>query len=304
VISFRYHIISLVGVFLALALGIVIGTTALSGPVTSDLRHQVDDLKTDRSQLAIQNKNLQGQVDVASQFTANFGPQIVAGSLDKTNVLIVALPGASSGMVDGIGNGLSQAGATITGRLELAGSYVDPSLATSIQDLAVGPSHPIGLVLPQTDDPRVLGAALLAYALVGKGEQTDLNTVLSGFSGLHMIDSDPSGIDPAKDVVILGNGSLAKNSYASEAESDIVAQFAAAGATVVVGGDSGSAQGAGVVASVRSGDLKTTVSTVDNADSPFGQVTTALALAGAIDQQVGQYGTGPGAEALFPTRSK
>ena len=279
-ISFRYHIVSLVGVFLALALGIVVGTTALSGPVTSDLRHQVDDLKKDRSQLAIQNKDLQGQIDVASQFTSNFGPQILADSLDKTNVL-VALPGASSGMVDGIGNGLSEAGATVTGRLELAGSYVDPSLATSIQDLAVGPSHPIGLTLPQTDDQRVLGAALLAYALVGKGEQTYLNTVRSGLSGLHMIDSDPSGIEPAKDVVILGNGSLAKNSYASEAESDIVAQFAAAGATVVVAGDSGSAQGAGVVASVRSGDLKTTVSTVDNADTPFGQVTTALAMAGA-----------------------
>jgi hypothetical protein len=304
VISFRYHIVSLVGVFLALALGIVIGTTALSGPVTSDLRHQVNDLKKDRSQLATQNKDLQGQVDVASQFTANFGPQILADALDKTNVLVVALPGASSGMVDGIGNGLSEAGATITGRLELAGSYVDPSLATSIQDLAVGPSHPIGLTLPQTDDPRVLGAALLAYALVGKGEQTDLNTVLSGFSGLHMINSDPSGIEPATDVVILGNGSLAKNSYASAAESDLVAQFAAAGATVVVAGDSGSAQAAGVVASVRSGDLKTTVATVDNADTPFGQVTTALALAGAIDQQVGQYGTGPGAQALFPTRSK
>jgi len=98
VISFRYHIVSLVGVFLALALGIVVGTTALSGPVTSDLRHQVDDLKKDRSQLAIQNKDLQGQIDVASQFTSNFGPQIVANSLDKTNVLVVALPGASSGM--------------------------------------------------------------------------------------------------------------------------------------------------------------------------------------------------------------
>lgn len=304
-ISFRYHIVSLIGVFLALALGIVIGTTALSGPVTSDLRHQVNDLKTDRTSLAAQNKRLQGQVDVSGQFVTNFSPQIVAHTLDKTSVLIVALPGASSGMVDGIGTELTDAGATITGRLVLAAGYTDPSLATSIQDLATGPSHPLGVNLPTTDDPRVLGAALLAYVLVGKGEDTDLSTVLSGFSGLHMINSDPSGIAAAKDVVIVGNGTMPKTSYASAAEVDLVSQFATAGATVTVAGDSGSAVGGGVVAAVRGGPLQSTVSTVDDADTPFGQVTTALALAGAVkQQQSGQYGTAAGADALFPTYSQ
>ena len=72
-ISFRYHIVSIVAVFLALALGIVVGTTALNGPVTSDLRHQVNGLKTDRSELADQVKALQGQVDTAGQFATTFG---------------------------------------------------------------------------------------------------------------------------------------------------------------------------------------------------------------------------------------
>ena len=36
-ISFRYHIVSIVAVFLALALGIVVGTPALNGPITKDL---------------------------------------------------------------------------------------------------------------------------------------------------------------------------------------------------------------------------------------------------------------------------
>ena len=41
-ISFRYHLVSIVGVFLALAVGIVVGTTALNGPITKDLRHKLD----------------------------------------------------------------------------------------------------------------------------------------------------------------------------------------------------------------------------------------------------------------------
>ena len=40
-IDFRYHLVSLIAVFLAVALGIVIGTTALNGPILDDLESQV-----------------------------------------------------------------------------------------------------------------------------------------------------------------------------------------------------------------------------------------------------------------------
>jgi hypothetical protein len=304
VISFRYHIVSLVAVILSLAVGIVVGTTALNGPVTSDLRRQVDDLKKDRGDLATQIKSLQGQVDTAGQFASTFGSQLVSGTLQDTPVLIVALPGTSSGMVDGIGTLLSAAGAKITGRLELASSFVDPAQSESIYTLATGPAHPLGITLPPTSDNRVIGAALLSYVLVGHGQPTDLKTVLSGFAGLHMISSDPSGIEPAKNVVVLGTGEQAHNDYAGQAELDVVSQLAAAGGTVVVAGDTSSAQGNGIVSMVRNGTAKSTVSTVDNANGAGGQVSTALALAAAIHSQVGHYGTAAGAQALFPTRGK
>ena len=128
-ISFRYHLVSLVAVILALAIGIVVGTTALNGPITSDLRHQVDGLKKDRTDLADQVKLLQGQVDTAGQFATTFGSQVVDGTLTDQQVLIVALPGTASGMVDGIGNELTAAGAKITGRLELSNGFIDPGQA-------------------------------------------------------------------------------------------------------------------------------------------------------------------------------
>jgi hypothetical protein len=56
------------------------------------------------------------------------------------------------------------------------------------------------------------------------------------------------------------------------------------------------------VAAVRgSGGPKTTVSTIDNADTAIGQVSTVLALADVLHSTVGHYGTGSGASALFPT---
>ncbi len=86
-ISFRYHLVSIIAVFLALALGIVVGTTALNGPITKDLRHQVDALKSDRKSLSGQVAALQGQVGNAEKFAALYGGQIVKGSLTGQNVL-------------------------------------------------------------------------------------------------------------------------------------------------------------------------------------------------------------------------
>jgi hypothetical protein len=305
VISFRYHLVSLVAVILALAIGIVVGTTALNGPITSDLRHQVDSLKKDRTDLAAQVKALQGQVDTAGQFATTFGSQVVEGTLTNQQVLIVALPGTSSGIIDGTGTELTAAGAKITGRLELSNGFIDPAQADSVLSLATGSSRPMDITLPEnTSDSRVLQAAMLAFVLTGNGQASDLKTVLSGFAGLHMISSDPSGIEPATTIVVLGAGAFPKNDYAGGAELDLVSALAGRGGKVVVAGDTGSAQGNGVIAGVRNGPSRSTVSTVDNADTAFGQVSTALATAGAVNSQVGQYGTAAGAQALFPTKTK
>lgn len=300
-ISFRYHLVSVIAVFLALALGIVVGTTALNGPVTTDLRKQVNTLKDERGQLAAQVKVLQSQVDNAGQFASTFGAQLVAGTLAKDKILIVGLPGASTGMQDGLAAQITAAGAKITGRLQIAPDYVDSARGSSINTLATGAGHPLGLTLPPVSDPGQLGGALLAYVLTGRGQPTDLKTVLSGFSGLHMITSDPNGIEPAQTVVVVGSGSIAKGAYAGQTELDLISALQNAGGHVVVAGDSGSAQNGGVVALVRSNATKAAVSTIDNANSSFGQVSTVLALAGLAKSQVGHYGTGKGADALFPS---
>ena len=46
------------------------------------------------------------------------------------------------------------------------------------------------------------------------------------------------------------------------------------------------------------------VSTVDDVNSAFGQVSTTLALVGALKGQSGHYGTQNGADALFPTPAR
>jgi len=304
VISFRYHIVSIVAVFLALALGIVVGTTALNGPVTTDLRNQVKSLKSDRGDLSGQVQSLQTQVDNAGQFASTFGSALVAGRLKDQKVLMVALPGASSGLQDSVAAALSAAGASLTGRLQLASDYVDQSAANGLNAFLTGGVLPAGATYPQgTDDARILGAYLLAYVLLGKGQQTDLQTVLTGFAGLHMITSDPKAIEPSTTVVLVATGTQGKDSYAGRAGLDLATALQTNGAHVIVAGDAGSATEGGVVALVRGGGAHSSVSTVDDADTAFGPASVVLTVEGALNSQIGHYGTAQGADALFPTAS-
>lgn len=301
-ISFRYHLVSIIAVFLALALGIVVGTTALNGPITTDLRKQVNTLKSDRSNLAQQVKTLQGQLGDAGAFADAFGANIVNGTMSKQKVLLIAMPGASSTTRDGVAKEIAAAGGTISGQVEIAPSYIDQRRSGDILNLATT-DHPPALKLTETSDPGILGGELLAYVLLGLGLPTDLNQVITGFSELHMLSVGGSSVTPSRTIVVVGTGALPPNDYRSQMELSLVTALQTAGGHIVVAGNADSASQAGLVAAVRgSGADKNTVSTVDNADTAIGQVSTVLAL--AQSPNVGHYGSQKSATAPFPTPVK
>jgi hypothetical protein len=305
VISFRYHLVSIIAVFLALALGIVVGTTALNGPITKDLRHQVDVLKGDRNSLSGQVKTLQGQVGNAEKFAAAYGPQIVTGSLTGQDVVIVGMPGASGGVKDGLAKEVAAAGGKVTGRIQLTGDYTDPKRAGDITSLATA-THPIGLIYPSTDDAGTLGGALLSFVLLGKGQATDLTQVIAGFVELNMLKVDGrDNVAAAPNVLVVVGGARPAADAGAKMQLALISQLQQKGGHVVVAGDAASATTSGTVALVRADDSdKSNVATVDNSDTALGRMSAVLALAGvgkpAPETVVGHYGTGAGASALFP----
>ena len=69
-ISLRQHAISLIAVFLALAVGVVLGSGLLSGRVLSGLRDDRDDLQTEVNDLQSSNNALGEQLNPADGFDA------------------------------------------------------------------------------------------------------------------------------------------------------------------------------------------------------------------------------------------
>jgi hypothetical protein len=103
--------------------------------------------------------------------------------------------------------------------------------------------------------------------------------------------------------VVVGTGALPQQDPRGATELALVDAFVQKGGKVVVAGDAQSATKGGIVALVRS-KAKGTISTVDNADTSIGQVSAVMATANVTQSQVGDYGTGAGAQALFPTPPK
>jgi hypothetical protein len=305
VISFRYHVVSLVAVFLALALGVVVGTTALNGPITTNLRQQVDSLKNERTSLAGQNRTLQSNADNANQFAASFGPKIVASTLKNRRVVIIGMPGAASGIKDGTSKEIVAAGGVVTGRIQLTSDYTDPRRGNDIKSLVTA-VHPIGLTLPAVDDAGVLAGSLLGFVLLSeRAQQTDIEQVMAGFASLQMLKVESGDVSAADLAVVVSSGTLPLADAGGIDQLSLVTglQQTKAQADTVVAGDTESSTLGGLVALVRSNN-KVAVSTVDDADTAMGQVATVLALTEAAAGKDGAYGTGSGAQALFPAPSK
>jgi Copper transport outer membrane protein, MctB len=301
VISFRYHLVSLIGVFLALALGVVIGTTAVNGAVVGDLRRQVKDLKASSANASTQNKSLQAQASNANILAKSFGSEIAGQALAKTNVVIVTAPGASSSVADALATEVASTGGRVTARVQLAQSFSDPNRAADIRSLATSGAHPVGLQLPTTDDAGLLAGSLLGYVLLGHGQGTDLTQVIAGFSTLNMVTTSGGNVTSGKIILLVTTGSRPADDAATRMLSNFATQISLTGGPVVVIGDAASATKGGLIAQLRaSSSSGRSLSTVDDGDDALGQMTAMLVAKETMAGRAGDFGTGPGVDALLP----
>ncbi len=298
-ISFRYHLVSIIAVFLALALGIVVGTTGLNGEILKNLKQEVKGLRADNGNLRTTNADLAKRANNADSAISAYELKVLAGSLTNKTVAVVAAPGVSVAVKSGIEAGVKAGGGQVVSRIQLSTAYLDPQRQQDLRDFATkGSGTPTGLQLPVTSDATVLAGALLAYVFGGKGAPTDLTQVLSGLSTLGMLRVESATPKPAQLTIVLDTGALAVNDPRAKAMPSLVSELARAGMRTVVAGDAPAATEQGLIAVVRADSALTrTVSTVDNADTALGQVSTVLALASPTP---GQYGTGSGVDRLFP----
>jgi hypothetical protein len=309
VIDFRYHLVSLIAVFLAVALGIVIGTTQLNEPILADIEGQVTSLEQDKRDLEDRTQALQAQVDTADAFGSAVAPTLVQGSLSGRRVLLLVtdeeVPTETVESVSGL---VEQAGGAVSGTLRLQPGYSDPSTASSLQSYVTGPGLPTGLRLPEADDAGQLVASVLAQVLmVAPGgtarDGSEISSVLAGLNALDALTAESSSVTAADSAIVLTSGAFEGDDAEARNGSltALVSALDAAGSGVVVVGDAASAGENGLIGAIRDEPtLSAAISTVDNASNSTGQISTVLALAAEADGTSGNYGAGEDTQPVPP----
>jgi hypothetical protein len=309
VINFRYHVVSLTAVFLALAIGLVVGTAALNGPVADSLKERVNGLSKDNSLMRQSVNNLQKELDMEEDFAAEMAQVVLPGKLSGRRVLVLSLPSGRD-HTEGVVKMLQLAGANVTGRLDVQDKFINPDSNNNLLELAVTAARPNSVPtagLPGNGHGVETSSALLASVLLDRPQgspavtDADRRAVVQQYVSSGYLTAEDK-ITGAAEAVVLVSGQPYVDKFSAEKDESVVKiaeQFDRTGAIVV--GGMGSA-GGNVVSVVR-GDpvLAQTISTVDNANTVQGQLVTSLALLQQLtEKKAGQYGVGDNAAALLP----
>ncbi len=307
-IDFRYHLVSIVAIFLALATGIVIGTTALNGPVTEALQNGNNSLRNELNGLRAQNGALQQQLNAAGTFGQAAAPRLLGNLLAGQRVVMIEAPGSSGQVQQGVTAMLQQAGATIGGQIQLQDKFFDTSATTLAElDQLSQSLKPPNVTLtgdtPQQRAAQVIAAAITTKAFPGLKDFTSQNTVSTFAGGGFLTTSGQPAARATLAVVITPANPLTGPDSATTNQSltDFAAAVNSASVAAVMAGPASSTQPGGSIAALRASTSANQVSSVDNADMTFGQVVVAQVLAKQIGTQTpGSYGTS-GANGVGPS---
>ena len=317
-IDFRYHLVSIVAVFLALAIGIVLGSTELQGNTIDVLRTSQNSLKNQLDQSNAERNTAVNQLGNNQAFLVKAEQKLLGNELTGDRIVLVTEPGASSQVISNVEQAAKLADATVTGEVAIQPKFNDlsganqASLSQINSDLSSTDGTSLATpsneqTLSQQQAAQLIGTAILATSTAGEttGLSTaDATTLLGAYAQAGYITITPAVTDRATLAVI-----VTPDTAPSDGQNDPGTQVLLAmaqelagesAATAVVGSTAGSSPAGSPIAAVRASSVASLVSTVDNADSIIGQVSTIWALANQLGGgKPNSYGIS-GASAVSP----
>ena len=310
-IDFRYHLVSLISVFLALAVGVVLGAGPLQNSLGTALNDQVTALRENRNATQAKLEQTETAVNERDSYITQAATSLLPGTLASKNVAMVLLPDAKAEDADAIGTQLKNAGATVTGRVSLTSTWVDLSRENYRSTFSGQVQGHLDSTTSK-DANGILGEAL-AKALTANDDSSrvlmDMLSVTVDKSGTPFISVDSTPTAAAEMIVVVGprpqassgKGATVEASPGEDPKAWAKALEGTAGRapTVVVGSADGDG---GVVGIIRSEKAK--VTTIDSVGQIAASVSTPLALASTRAGTTGHYGFDKGAEAVMPPVTK
>ena len=303
-ISFRQHVVTIVAIFLALALGLLAGSAFIQPKLVDTLQSRLDQQVNTIDDLRGQVTDLGGQVDAQQGFADAALPHLTEGLLTGQDVVVVAQEGVEDTVVARTRQALNQAGSTVL-VLEARSSLApkDPDAQKALAEL---------LGLPGADPSELAGDAAQALAdrlAAGSDRASPADADLLGALlnegylaplGSGVSDASLAAIGgPGQAVVVLSGGQAEDPTMSPEDFAvPLTERLTELGMPVAAGESEGTRWP--FVELLRAGSLEGLV-TVDNLDGSMGGAALVLALQDRLTNgDGGDFGVKDGAAPLPP----
>lgn len=317
-INLRYHIVSLTAVFLALAIGVVMGTTFLNKQAVDQLNRQVKKAESGIETTRDQNADLRRELahrDAADDALEADGARLFDNELTDARVLVIASEDIDGESLDRVRTSLDQAGADLRGTLRIT-DRLRADAGDEAELAALLGATATDRATLQQDLVDQVGTALRAAAARAPGsDATAPELVQDLIDGKYLNFESPDETIDATSVLAGGGYRFVVVSGVEPRTPDVdflVPVLRAATVDgpqpIVVGsaatGDDPESTRTAVVGPIRDdGDLRGDVSTVDHLEGFAGLAATVYAVSDFDDDVHGHYGYGDGADAVLPEAS-
>lgn len=289
-ITFRYHVVTLVAVFMAIGLGVLFGATFIDQNIVEGLKSSQARLGTRNDTLRDRIVELEKQNESFTEFANSTRALVVRGQLEDRPVLLVTFDSTAGELVEAVTQTLGVAGAQIAGTLQLTDQL-------ALADAAA--RDKLGAALESSSGQAAALSNSLVTRLVGdlSGANTGIiqklldSGLVTGQLSPPVAPAEQPAL-PAAVVVLAGQTDTQLNSRVAFpliralGESPVVTAVAEVGSTE------------GLLRPLRDDGVK--VVTVDGAESGVGQTALVLGIKAALNGQFGSYGTGDGATTFLP----
>lgn len=288
-IDIRYHIASIVAVFLALGLGILIGSTIVGDDLLVDqqkkvidrLEQQFEDLRTRETELTADIEYKTNIINKYENYSQAVQPLLIKGHLKDYKVALVVC--GDSDVPAGLQNTLSVAGAQVVSKTVVLGNM---KLDNAKQAATLKEFYKMD-AKTETDALRRYIAASVGAVITGQA-QPDLITYLQSHE-LIRFTGDTSL--PVNGVIVLGGSNNLGAYYADSFDRGLISYLAAEGIKTF------GVETSRVTYSSMENYQKENITTVDDVDLSPGQVSLVLAMEG----ESGNYGMKPTAQKFMPS---
>lgn len=338
-INFRFHIASLIAVFLALAVGIFVGSTVVDQAIVENLDRQIDRVERKADERKAENDRLKSDLDRLGAYIEGSAPFSVERRLTAVQVAVIAERGVG-GAVKRAVELLQQAGADAPEIvwLESAWRLDKPGDVARLTELIGDTGTPDDIAKLRRRGLSALTERLAdSGAAAGTGtttttarrasqtssttaeKQPDLLDSLerAGFVSIEEVGDQgsptstsgrsgtASGSAGVPAVRVLAIGGTTSELLDTDVLLDLARACVSVGAPTAVAEvyaetDGGPDRGAVVSAVVGDDALEQDVTTIDDLDLVEGRVSAVIGLEELSDGTVGHYGYGSGASRSLP----